>query len=33
MESCSSGELSWWGVDLVGSCPKGEVVLMGSCMS
>ena len=25
MESCPSGELSKWGVVLVGSCPDGEL--------
>ena len=35
MENCPSGELSWWGVDLVGSCLSGElswwgIVLVGS---
>ena len=23
MGSCPSGELSWWGIILVGSCPGG----------
>ena len=31
MGSCPSGELSWWGVVLVGSCPGAGVVLVGSC--
>ena len=40
MGSCTSGELSgvlsWWGGVLVGncpggSCPSGEIVLVGSC--
>ena len=31
MGSYPSGELSWWEVVLVGSCPGGRVVLVGSC--
>ena len=36
MGSCPSGELSWWGVVLVGSRPAGKfslwgIVLKGSC--
>ena len=42
MGNCPSGDLSWWGVVLVGSCPGlgscpsgelswWEIVLVGSC--
>ena len=30
MGNCPSGELSWWGVVLVGSCPGGGIVLVGN---
>ena len=38
MGSCPGGELSIWGVALVGNCPGGElsqwrIVLVGSCPS
>ena len=36
MGSCPGGELSWWGVVLVGNCPGGElslwqIVPVGDC--